>query len=239
MPKSFEALRVKIFADGADLQGIVDLAGKPWVQGITTNPTLVRRAGVTDYRAFARALLRDVRTKPISFEVLSDDFGEMERQALEISSWAENVYVKIPVTNTRGEFAAPLIRRLSAKGVKINVTAVLPLSDVARVCECVRAGAPSFISVFAGRIADTGIDPVPVMKQAVALVNELPACQLIWASPREVLNVVQADDIGCHIITVTPDILKKLPWIGRDLAAVSLDTVKMFQGDAEAAGFSV
>jgi transaldolase len=239
MSKVLDNLKVKIFADGADLDGISALAAKPWIKGITTNPTLMRRAGITDYAAFAKSLLDRVKDKPISFEVFSDEFGEMERQALEIRSWGENVYVKLPVTNTKAEFSGPLISRLSKKGVKVNVTAILPLEDVKRVCDSLRGGAPACVSVFAGRIADAGVDPLPIMKASVELAATVPGCEVIWASPRELLNVVQADAIGCHIITVTEDILKKLSTLGKDLAEFSLDTVKMFRNDALACGFKL
>ncbi len=234
-----DLLQVKIFADGADLAGIVELQAQPYIKGFTTNPTLMRQAGVADYRGFAREVLRIVTDRPISFEVFSDEFGEMERQAREIATWGHNVYVKIPVTNTRAEPSYELIRRLSETGVKVNVTAILSLPQVRHVVECVRRGAPSCISVFAGRVADTGRDPVPLMAAAVELVTLAPEAELIWASPRELLNIVQADAIGCDIITVTHDILKKLSLVGQDLDDRSLDTVKMFYRDAREAGFSL
>ena len=235
--KSVEELSVKIFADGADLASMVELYRLPHIKGFTTNPTLMRKAGVKDYRAFAREVLQAIPDRPISFEVFSDEFDEMERQAREIRGWGDNVYVKIPVTNTRGQSAAPLVRRLSHDGVKLNVTALLPLDQVREIVDAVAGGAPSCISVFAGRMADTGADPVPHMAAAVAILRAAPAAELIWASPRELLNIFQADAIGCHIITVTPDILKKLALVGRDLHDYSLDTVKMFHSDAAAAGF--
>ena len=234
-----EGLRVKLFADGADRAAIAQLAATPYIKGFTTNPTLMRKAGVDDYRAFAHEVLGLIGGRPVSFEVFSDDWGEMERQAAEIASWGEGVYVKIPVTNTQGEFSGPLIRRLSAAGVKLNVTAVMTTGQVERVCACLAADTPSCVSVFAGRIADTGRDPVPLMAEAVRLLRARPKAELIWASPRELLNIVQADDIGCHIITATSDILAKLPLIGKHLLDFSLDTVRMFRQDAVKAGFAI
>lgn len=230
-------LATKIFADGADLAVIEKLCANPLIRGFTTNPTLMRKAGVADYEAFARAALTLVGDRPISFEVFTDEFDEMERQARHIATWGANVYVKIPVTNTRREPADDLIRRLSALGVKVNVTAILTPEQIERVIACLVGGAPSVISVFAGRIADTGVDPLPIMARAVAGVRPYPSIEVIWASPRELLNLVQASDIGCHIITVTADILAKLGLLGRDLADYSLDTVKMFYTDAVSAGF--
>ena len=237
--KSVDNLSVKIFADGADLVGMQELYRHPFVQGFTTNPTLMRKAGISDYRAFALQVLKAIPDRPISFEVFSDEFADMERQAREIASWGENVYVKIPVTNTRRESACALIRRLSGSGVKVNVTAILSLDQVRNVTAAVASGAPSCISVFAGRVADTGCDPVPLMTAAVEILRVAPLAELIWASPREVLNIFQADAIGCHIITVTPDILKKLSLVGYDLGEYSLDTVKMFYNDAAQAGFAL
>jgi transaldolase len=232
-------LRTKIYADGADLDGMLAMYREPHIMGFTTNPTLMRKAGVTDYRAFARQVLAAIPDRPISFEVLSDDFPEMERQAREISTWGEHVYVKIPVTNTRREPAYDLATRLSQAGVKLNVTAVMTLEQVRTVVDALKGGAPSNISVFAGRIADTSRDPVPHMKAALDILKAAPSTELIWASPRELLNVFQAHDIGCHIITVTNDILKKLSLVGRDLDDYSLETVKMFYDDARAAGFRI
>jgi transaldolase len=237
--KSVDQLSVKIFADGADLPGMLELYRKPYIKGFTTNPTLMRKAGIADYRRFAHEVLAAIPDRPISFEVFSDDFPEMERQAREIASWGPNVYVKIPVTNTRGESAGELVRRLSHDGVKLNVTALLPLEQVRHIVACVAGGAAACISVFAGRMADTGVDPVPVMAEAVRNLRDAPNAELIWASPRELLNIFQADEIGCHIITVTHDILKKLSLVGRDLHEYSLDTVKMFHTDAAQAGFSL
>jgi transaldolase len=232
-------LRTKIFADGADLAAIAKLCANPLIRGFTTNPTLMRKAGVKDYEMFARAALELVSGKPISFEVFSDDFAEMERQARKLAALGPNVYVKIPVTNTQRESAAELARRLSQSGVRVNVTAVMTMQQVEKLATCLRDGAPSNISIFAGRIADSGLDPVPMMRRALEIVASAPKIEVIWASPRELLNVVQASDIGCHIITVTSDILAKLPLLGRDLDDYSLDTVKMFHADAASAGYSL
>jgi transaldolase len=232
-------LRTKIFADGADEAGIAGLAADPLIKGFTTNPTLMRAAGIDDYEAFARRVLARVPGFPISFEVFADEFDEMERQARRIASWGNSVYVKIPVTNTRGEPSGDLLRSLAADGIHLNVTALLTLDQVSCATEWLAAGPSSFISVFAGRIADTGRDPLPLMRQALEIMAPHPHLELIWASPREILNVVQADEIGCHVITVTHDLLKKLPLIGRDLAEFSLDTVRMFHRDAQAAGFQL
>jgi transaldolase len=237
--KLLDDLSVKIFADGADLGGIREMCRRPYIKGFTTNPTLMRKAGVQDYRAFARAVLDVVPDRPVSFEVLADDFGGMERQAQEIASWGRNVYVKIPVTNTRGEPANALIGRLSRAGVKVNVTALLSIEQVRDVAEAVAGGAPAFVSLFAGRVADTGRDPVPIMAEAVELLRHAPNAELIWASPRELLNIFHANQVGCHIITVTGDILAKLSLVGTDLKAYSLDTVRMFYHDATTAGFEL
>jgi len=237
--KPVDQLSVKIFADGADLAGMLELYRTPHIKGFTTNPTLMRKAGISDYRAFARQVLQAIPDRPISFEVFSDEFLEMERQAREIVSWGENVYVKIPVTNTRRESACDLARRLSHSGVKLNVTALLTLDQVRDVTAAVAGGAPACISVFAGRIADTGHDPVPLMATAVETLRAAPNAELIWASPRELLNIFHADLVGCHIITVTHDILKKLSLVGYDLGEYSLDTVKMFYNDATQAGFTL
>lgn len=237
--KTFDDLTVKVFADGADLAGMIALSEKPFIRGFTTNPTLMRKAGITDYRAFGRDVLRAITDRPISFEVLSDDFAEMERQALEIASWGDNVYAKIPITNTRGDSACDLIGRLSQAGVKVNATAIMTLGQVREVMAALVGGAPSCVSVFAGRIADTGRDPVPVMAAAVELVGIEPLAELIWASPRELLNLFQADAVGCHIITATADVLKKIDLIGRPLGQFSLDTVQMFYDDATKAAFAL
>lgn len=232
-------LRVRIFADGAELPGMLALYRQPHIRGFTTNPTLMNKAGIRDYRGFAREVLAAIPDRPISFEVFSDDFADMERQAREIATWGENVYVKIPVTNTKRESAAPLIARLSHGGIKLNVTAILTLTQVRDVVAALTGGAPSCVSVFAGRIADTGRDPVPLMAAAVELVRTAPGAELIWASPRELLNIFQADAIGCDIITVTHDVLRKLELVGHPLDEFSLDTVKMFYVDAQKAGFSL
>jgi transaldolase len=237
--KRVDQLSVKIFADGANLADMVALHRQPFIKGFTTNPTLMKQAGIIDYRAFAKQVLQAIPDRPISFEVFSDEFEEMERQALEIASWGDNLYVKIPVTNTRRESGCELIRRLSHSGVKVNVTALFSLAQVHDVAAAVACGAPACVSVFAGRVADTGHDPVPLMAAAVEILRIAPNAELIWASPRELLNVFQADMIGCHIITVTHDILKKLSLIGRDLEDCSLDTVKMFLNDAMQAGFAL
>jgi transaldolase len=232
-------LKVKIFADGADKAALLELYKDPVIQGFTTNPTLMRKAGVSDYEAFARDVLREVKDRPISFEVFSDEFAEMETQAMKLASWGQNVYVKIPVTNTRGESSAALVRRLARRGVKVNATAILTIAQVQEIARSLAGGPPSIISVFAGRIADTGVDPLPIMTAALETVAPYPNIQIIWASPREVLNIVQADQIGCHIITVTGDLLKKLPVLGRGLDEMSLDTVRMFHRDAAAAGYTL
>lgn len=230
-------LNVKIFADGADKAGMLEMHAKPFIKGFTTNPTLMRKAGITDYKAFAKEILQAIPDRPISFEVFSDEFPEMERQAMEISGWGDNVYVKIPVTNTRRHPSYELVRKLTKRGVKVNVTALMALEQVRDVVAVLDSETPSYVSVFAGRVADTGRDPVPLMAAAVELLKARPKAELIWASPRELLNIFQADAIGCHIITVTNDTLKKLALVGRDLSDFSLDTVKMFYEDAKGAGF--
>ncbi len=233
-------LPIKIFADGADREGIAALYARPYIKGLTTNPTLMRKAGVGDYEKFARDVLEIVKEKPISFEVFSDDFAEMRRQALRIGKWQENVYVKIPITNTAGESSLPLIRELSAEGVKLNLTAILTSEQVEGVAKAVKPDVPCVISVFAGRVADTGVDPLPIMKQSLEIVRDLPKAELLWASVREVLNIFQAAQCGCHIVTVPHEILDKVAKLGgMDLTALSLDTVKMFQRDAVAAGFKL
>jgi len=232
-------LRVKIFADSADRARMLELRSRSYIAGFTTNPTLMRRAGVADYRAFARDILSTIIDKPVCFEVLADDFPEMERQAFEIASWAENVYVKIPVTDTRRRSSADLIHRLSAQGVKLNVTAVMTLGQLREILPALNAGSPSYVSMFAGRIADTGIDPLPVLGQAAEMLKAIPSAGLVWASSREVLNIFQAEAAGCHAITLTTDILSKLSLIGHDLGDYSLQTVRMFRDDAESAGFAL
>jgi transaldolase len=232
-------LKIKLFADGADRQGMLEMYANPRVSGFTTNPTLMRKAGVTDYRAFAKAVLADIRDRPISFEVFADEFAEMERQALEIRGWGDNVYVKIPVMNTQRKPSYELVETLSRAGVKLNVTALLTLDQVRAVGAALRGGAPSIVSVFAGRIADTGLDPVPIMREALGLLADVPGAELLWASPREVLNIYQADAIGCPIITATNDLIKRLDLQAKDLTDFSLETVKMFYDDARAANYSL
>ena len=232
-------LKVKLFADGADLAGIKEMAANPAIEGFTTNPTLMRKAGVADYKAFALQALQVVGGRPISFEVFADEFGEMEKQAHEIASWGKNIYVKIPVINTRKEFSGPLVERLSRAGVQVNVTALMTTEQVARVTERLAPDTPAIISVFAGRIADTGRDPMPIMAASVKAMKAKPKAELIWASPRELLNIFQAGNVGCHIITATNDIVKKLSLVGKDLDDYSLETVEMFYKDAKAAGYSI
>jgi transaldolase len=232
-------LSVRVFADGADIAGIRKLADDPLIAGFTTNPTLMRKAGVDDYGQFAHELLECVADRPISFEVFSDDFGEMDRQARRIASWADNVYVKIPITNTEGASSLDLARRLTNDGVKVNITALLTNEQVDAAAEALDGGSPAFVSVFAGRIADTGLEPEPIMVRALDSLRPLPDVRLIWASPREVLNIVHADRIGCHIITMTHDLLAKIRLFGRDLTEFSLETVRMFHRDAAAAGYTL
>jgi transaldolase len=232
-------ISTKIFADGADLDGILALAEDPAIAGFTTNPTLMWKAGLTDYSDFAQRLLERITDHPISFEVFADDADEMRRQARLIASWGDNVYVKIPITTTSGESMAALVRELSEDGVQVNITAMFTTAQVELITAAVKDGAPSYLSVFAGRIADAGVDPVPIMANAVQVMKAAPQSELIWASPREILNVVQADQVGCHIITVTHDLLKKLPLLGHDLDQYSLETVQMFHRDAISAGFTL
>jgi transaldolase len=236
---SVDDLTVKLFADGADLDEILALAADPRVAGFTTNPTLMWKAGLTNYQEFAERVLERVTTHPISLEVFADDEDEIRRQAQMIAGWGENVYVKIPVSTTAGQSLAPLVRELSESGVKVNVTALFTTAQVELIVNAVKDGAPSYVSVFAGRIADAGIDPVPLMRRAVDILVEAPRAELIWASPREILNVVQADNVGCHIITMTSDLFAKLDMLGKDLAQFSLETVQMFHRDAQAAGFTL
>lgn len=235
----FDGLRVRIFADGADLQGILDLCRVPYIEGFTTNPTLMWKAGIRDYRAFAREVLQAVTDRPVSFEVFSDDFAEMEAEALEIASWGPNVNVKIPVTNTRGEFSGPLIARLSRASVPLNITALMTAGQVQQVVAHLDGDSAAFVSVFAGRVADTGRDPMPIIAEAVRHALRRPRTEIIWASPRELLNVFQADAVGCHVITATSDVLKKLELVGRDLEQFSLETVQMFREDALKLGYRV
>jgi transaldolase len=240
MDKSLAGLKVRIFADGADKAGILSLYANPLIKGLTTNPTLMRKAGIRDYEAFARDILQSVTAKPISFEVFSDEFPEMRRQALKIAAWQENVYVKIPITNTRSESALPLVRELAESGVKLNITAILTLDQVQGVAEALNPAVASVVSVFAGRIADTGRDPMPILRQSLSLLKGQSKADLLWASVREVLNIFQADECGCHVVTVPHDILgKALKMVGLGLPDLSLDTVKMFAQDAQAAGYSV
>lgn len=234
-----DQLRVKIFADGADRASMIELYRNPLIKGFTTNPTLMRKARISDYESFAKEVLEIIHDRPISFEVFSDDFPEMERQARKIATWGKNVYVKIPVTNTEGESCAELVCRLSRDGIRLNVTALLALDQVRDIALVLQGGAPAFVSVFAGRVADTGRDPVPLMAAAVELLKVAPNSELIWASPRELLNIFQADAVGCHIITVTSDVLAKLPGVGKSLHQFSLQTVRMFRDDALKAGFRI
>jgi transaldolase len=236
--KPVSDLRVEIFADGADKASILELHRQPYIKGFTTNPTLMRATGVTDYRGFALDLLETIQDRPISFEVFADEAEEMEEQARHIADWGKNVFVKVPVMNTKGKPTYDLVRSLSGEGIQLNVTALLTLEQVRKVCRALKGDAPAYVSVFAGRIADTGRDPVPLMREAVAMVNDANA-QLMWASPRELLNVFQADEIGCHVITATTDILKKLPLIGKDLDEFSQETVQMFRRDAVKSGYTL
>lgn len=237
MPKELAELHIKIFADGAEKMSIMELAQNSLIKGFTTNPTLMRKAGITDYEGFAKEILAEIEDKPISFEVFSDDFDDMERQARLIASWAPNIYVKIPITNTKKRPAYGLIKKLSADGIKLNVTAVFSISQVRQTRDSLRADVPAIISVFAGRIADTGVDPVPLMKEAKALIADNPNFELLWASPRELLNIYHAEEAGSDIITVTTDVLKKTANIGLDLEEFSLQTVKMFYDDGRKAGY--
>ena len=237
--KKIEDLKVKIFSDGADKKDMLEMNSKTFIKGLTTNPSLMKKAGIEDYEAFAKDILSTIKKKPISFEVFSDDFNEMEKQAMKITSWADNVYVKIPVTNTKKESSKELIKRLVEKEVKLNITAIMTLDQVKTVLSVLDNKVPSIISVFAGRIADTGKDPIPLMKECLTEMKINPKSELLWASPRELLNIIQADQIGCHIITATKDIIKKLKLANYDLEDYSLDTVKMFYKDAVDAGFKI
>jgi transaldolase len=232
-------MRIKLYQDGAELPKMIAARAQGVVDGFTTNPTLMRKAGVSDYKEFAKKVIAAIPDLPISFEVFSDAFDMMEREAREIANWGGDTYVKIPITNTKGESAAPLVRKLSAEGFSLNVTAIMTLDQVEAVASAAASGARTIVSVFAGRIADTGVDPVPMMTKAVAILKDLPRAELLWASPREVLNVVQAEECGCHIITATPDLIAKVPLFGKDLSQYSLETVKMFYEDARAAGFKL
>ena len=234
-----ESLKVKLFADGADLAGMIEMASKPYISGLTTNPTLMKKAGITDYVKFAKDVLAEIQEKPISFEVFSDELEEMKIQGEKIASWASNVYVKVPITNTRGETTSPVIKHLADNGIKVNVTAIMTQEQVKHIVQALNPNVESYVSVFAGRIADTGLDPLPIMQQSLALISNNRKTELIWASPRELLNVFQANDMGCHIITATNDILKKMELVGYNLTDYSLDTVKMFYNDAKASGYKV
>lgn len=239
MEPNRESLRIKLFADGADMAGMIEMASKPYISGLTTNPTLMKKAGITNYVEFARNVLHEIQDKPISFEVFSDDLKVMIKQGERIASWGENVFVKVPITNTIGQSTTSVISHLSGLGIKVNVTAIMTVEQVISVVGALNPAVESYISVFAGRIADTGMDPLPIMRSCLKELECLPSAELIWASPRELLNLVQADSIGCHIITATNDILKKLSLVGYDLTTYSLDTVKMFHEDALKAGYSI
>jgi transaldolase len=236
---SLDQLRVKLFADGANVSTMLQMHALPYIKGLTTNPTLMRKAGIANYRSFAKDVLSQIKNKPVCFEVLADDLAEMERQAMEIAGWADNVFVKIPVTNTKRETCRTLVKRLSDRQVKLNVTAIMTLAQVRDIAASLNPGIPSYLSVFAGRIADTGIDPVPLMCQAVEILKSNSHAELVWASSREIFNIFQADAAGCHVITVTNDILKKISIVGYDLTEYSLDTVKMFYNDAQTSGFTL
>ncbi len=239
MTSSIRKFNVKIFADGAEKKGMLEMYQNPIISGFTTNPTLMKKAGIESYKNFSLDILTNIKDKPISLEVFSDDFEEMEKQALEIASWGENVYVKIPITNTKAESSEKLIEKLSKAKVKLNVTAMMTIEQLKKVVPLLAKGPASYVSIFAGRIADAGVDPLPIMKEAVEILKKYPNIELIWASPRELFNIVQADEISCHIITVTNDILKKLPTLGKDITEFSLDTVKMFYNDAKSAGYTI
>jgi transaldolase len=236
---SIEQLKVKLFADGADLKSMLSLYKDPKIKGFTTNPTLMNKVGIRDYEAFAKEVLAAIPDRPVSFEVFADDFPSMLAQAKIINSWGSNVNVKIPVTNTKGEFTGPIIKELSAEGVQLNITAIMTLKQVQEIAKNLAPNIDTIVSVFAGRIADTGLDPMPIMRECVDILRDLPQAELLWASPRELLNIIQADEVGCQIITATPDILIKLKTLKRDLAEFSLETVKMFYNDAKAAGYTI
>ena len=232
-------LKIKIFADGADIESIRNLYAQPNIKGFTTNPTLMKQAGIQDYKGFALEVLKIVTDRPVSFEVFADEIQEMEKQAIEIATWGKNVNVKIPITNTKGESTARLVEILSAKGIICNVTAIFTISQLQEIVNILDPKTPAILSIFAGRIADTGFDPVPLMLEAVKIAKSKPLSEVLWASPRELLNIFQADEVGCHIITVTPDLIKKLNGVGKDLAQFSLETVEMFYRDATAAGYLI
>jgi len=240
MSLKLDSLKVHIYADGADKAGMLELYKNPLIKGLTTNPSLMKKAGVTDYEAFAKDILSEIKDKPISFEVFSDQFEEMRKQALKIASWQANVYVKIPITNSRGESSCPLIKDLASQGVRLNVTAILTIEQVEGLSKVLNKDVPSVVSVFAGRISDTGVDAVKIMKTCGEILKGQPKAQLLWASVREVFNIIQSDEAGCHIVTVPHDILKKaIQTIGMDLTKLSLDTVLMFKRDAEAVGYTI
>jgi transaldolase len=234
-----QQFRIKLYADGADLNGMIDEYKKGVVSGFTTNPTLMKKAGVRNYEEFAKAALKAIPDLPISFEVFSDDLPGMEREARKIGSWGKNVYIKIPVTNTKGKSTATLLKKLSHDGLKLNITAILTVDQVKNVAKVLSSDTPSIVSVFAGRIADTGVDPIPIMKESVKILKSNPETELLWASTRELLNLIQAESCGCHIITITTDILKKVPLVGKDLNKLSLETVQMFYNDAQGAGYNI
>jgi transaldolase len=232
-------LKIKLFADGADLDSMLILYKDPSIKGYTTNPTLMKKAGITNYEKFARQVLEEIPDRPVSFEVFADDLTNMLAQAKVIASWGSNVNVKIPVTSTRGEFTGPIIRELSSSGVQLNITAVFTPEQVEIIADNLSCDTPAIVSVFAGRIADTGLDPIPIMSDCLGILKHLPKAELLWASPREFLNIIQADEIGCHIITATPDVLDKLKLLGKDLTKFSLETVRMFYDDAQTAGYTI
>jgi transaldolase len=236
---TLETLKIKLFADGADIQGMIEMASKPYISGLTTNPTLMRKAGINDYTDFAKKVLSMITAKPISFEVFSDDLDEMKTQGEKIASWAENVYVKIPVTNSLGQSTCTVVEHLCDKGIKVNVTAVMLENQVTEIVKVLNPSVPSYVSLFAGRIADTGRDPVPIVRNCVEIISQNSNSELIWASPRELLNIFQANDVGCQIITATTDLLNKLNLVGRNLKEYSLDTVNMFYEDAKKSGYTL
>lgn len=238
-PKKLEELRIKIFGDGAEKASMLELAKLPFIKGFTTNPTLMRKAGVTDYAGFAKDVLAAIKDKPVSFEVFSDDFSEMERQARIIASWADNIYVKIPITNTKKESSFDLVKKLAADGIKLNITAILTLVQVEHIAKALNPDVPAIISVFAGRIADTGVDPAPIMKRCKEILMSYPKCELLWASPRELYNIYHAEEAGADIITVTPEILKKSEKIGYDHHELSAETVRMFYDDGQKVGYTL
>ncbi len=239
MKRGIPQFKIKLYADGADIEGMIEEYKKGIASGFTTNPTLMKKAGIKSYEEFAKSALKAIPDLPISFEVFSDDFSGMEREARKIGGWGDNVYIKIPVTNTKGESTAPLVKMLSDDGLKLNVTAILTVDQVKTVAKALSHSTPSIVSVFAGRIADTGIDPIPIMKESAKILKSNPKAELLWASTRELLNLIQAESCGCHIITITNDVLKKVPLVGKDLRELSLETVQMFYNDAKGAGYKI